>query len=439
MSELTIPLQQYARTAAQLATENPILLDKQLVIERDTGKMKLGNGTTAFNSLPYLLFSGTSSQFVRGDGSLATFPSIPSIAGLVPYTGATANVNLGTNTITANQLIKSGGTASQFLKADGSIDSTVYYPNSNPSGFISKTVVESQSAGLSFLLENTNNDSNAFTNLRIKTQIGVDAILRVSNVPNIGMFCGTLSNHSYRIITNNIDRFLVTENGNIGISTTPDVFSRANDLTMGMSSASGNAAFAINAGGAAGRGAQIDLGTGFERRFNISSNSIESTIATLGSTPLRFETNSSERIRITADGFILINTTTNNGVDRLQVNGSARITGVVTASQISTTKQTLTPTGTTQTIDWNNGSIVDLVLSSATGNVTLTLLNAQNASVPLIEVTNGATPRNLIFPTGTIQANGGGNVYVGTANQKDLIAVLWDGSQFLISVSRNYA
>lgn len=402
MSELNIPLRQFARTAAQLATENPILLDKQLVIESDTGKMKLGNGTTAYNSLPYLFTIPTNTnQLTNGSGFITS-------SALSPYLLSSTAVS-------------------------------TYYPNSNPSGFISKNVVESQSAGLSLLLENTNNDSNAFTNLRIKTQIGVDAILRVSNVPNIGMFCGTLSNHSYRIITNNIDRFLVTENGNIGISTTPDVFSRANDLTMGMSSASGNAAFAINAGGAAGRGAQIDLGTGFERRFNISSNSIESTIATLGSTPLRFETNSSERIRITADGFILINTTTNNGVDRVQVNGSARISGTLRAAQISTTKQTLTPTGTTQTIDWNNGSIVDLLLSSATGNVTLTLLNAQNAICPLIEVTNGATPRNLIFPAGTLQSNGGGNVYVGIANRKDVIAVLWDGTQFLISVSRNFA
>lgn len=138
------------------------------------------------------------------------------------------------------------------------------------------------------------------------------------------------------------------------------------------------------------------------------------------------------------NGQIITNGAVNSG-EHFIIGGSARISGTLRAAQISTTKQTLTPTGTTQTIDWNNGSIVDLVLSSATGNVTLTLLNAQNAICPLIEVTNGATPRNLIFPTGTIQANGGGNVYVGTANRKDVIAVLWDGTQFLISVSRNFA
>jgi hypothetical protein len=37
--------------------------------------------------------SGTTSQYLRGDGSLATFPSL---TGFVPYTGATADVNLGT-------------------------------------------------------------------------------------------------------------------------------------------------------------------------------------------------------------------------------------------------------------------------------------------------------------------------------------------------------
>jgi len=47
----------------------------------------------------------------------------------VPYTGATTNVNLGAFTLTANSIIKSGGTSSQFLKADGSVDSTTYTPS----------------------------------------------------------------------------------------------------------------------------------------------------------------------------------------------------------------------------------------------------------------------------------------------------------------------
>ena len=58
-------------------------------------------------------FAGTSAQYVAGDGSLITFPSL---TGYVPYTGATANLDLGTFDLTTdivnlNQLkaIGSGG------------------------------------------------------------------------------------------------------------------------------------------------------------------------------------------------------------------------------------------------------------------------------------------------------------------------------------------
>jgi hypothetical protein len=44
----------------------------------------------------------------------------------VPYTGATDDVDLGSNSITASSFIKLGGTSSQFLKADGSVDSNTY-------------------------------------------------------------------------------------------------------------------------------------------------------------------------------------------------------------------------------------------------------------------------------------------------------------------------
>jgi len=48
----------------------------------------------------------------------------------VPYVGATGNVNLGAFNITASSFIVAGGSASQFLKANGTLDSTVYVPAS---------------------------------------------------------------------------------------------------------------------------------------------------------------------------------------------------------------------------------------------------------------------------------------------------------------------
>jgi hypothetical protein len=137
--------------------------------------------------------AGTTAQYVRGDGTLATMPDI---SGFVPYTGATGNVDLGTHTIiaakgtfsssgsgdtvgithssgsgialniskggngegiyvnktsgsgnaatiigtlNATTLVKSGGTSAQFLKADGSVDSSTYLTSASLSGYVATT------------------------------------------------------------------------------------------------------------------------------------------------------------------------------------------------------------------------------------------------------------------------------------------------------------
>jgi hypothetical protein len=58
---------------------------------------------------------------VSGDSQILNKPTIPSITNLVPYTGATTDVDLGLNDITAAKLIKDGGTSSEILAADGSV------------------------------------------------------------------------------------------------------------------------------------------------------------------------------------------------------------------------------------------------------------------------------------------------------------------------------
>ena len=75
------------------------------------------NGTIAITG------SGNTLQYIDGTGALQTFPSL---TGFVPYTGATGSVNLGAYSLTATSLIKNGGTSGQFLKADGSVDSSAY-------------------------------------------------------------------------------------------------------------------------------------------------------------------------------------------------------------------------------------------------------------------------------------------------------------------------
>jgi hypothetical protein len=91
-----------------------------------TGAVNLGSYGITANS--FTKAGGTSTQFLKADGSVdsTTYATAASLTSYVPYTGASTNVNLGANNITANSFIKVGGTSAQFLKADGSVDSTSY-------------------------------------------------------------------------------------------------------------------------------------------------------------------------------------------------------------------------------------------------------------------------------------------------------------------------
>jgi hypothetical protein len=152
----------------------------------DTYKLDV-NGTVRFTGqlrLESTITDGTNTYTLpSATGTLALTSQIPSVTGYVPYTGATANLDLGTHTLiaakgtfsssgsgdtvgithssgsgialnitkggageglyinktsgsgnaatiigtlNATTLVKSGGTSSQFLKADGSVDSTSY-------------------------------------------------------------------------------------------------------------------------------------------------------------------------------------------------------------------------------------------------------------------------------------------------------------------------
>ena len=81
-------------------------------------------GANSITANSFIVGGGLSSQFLKADGSVDS-------TSYVPYTGANANVNLGSYNITANSFIKAGGTSSQFLKADGSVDSNIYVGISN--------------------------------------------------------------------------------------------------------------------------------------------------------------------------------------------------------------------------------------------------------------------------------------------------------------------
>ena len=187
--------------------------------------------------------------------------------------------------------------------------------------------------------------------------------------------------------------------------------------------------------------------TALDAKLSKSGDTITGDIGNASTGFFRFSSGTTaQRPGTPLDGMVRYNSTTLR--NEFYSNGSWRnmarlegdtFTGNVTASQYATPIETFTPTGTTQTLDWNNGGYKILNLGSASGNVTLTLSNppAGFATSYTIEVIQGATVRNLVFPGGTLQIGGGGVNYANVgANTRDSIRVDWNGSIYLLSVGR---
>ena len=98
------------------------------VLLRSAGNLLFGLiSGDSISSIDWSKITGTPNT-LSGYGITNAYTKTESDNKFVPYTGASANVNLGSNNITANSFIKAGGTSSQFLKADGSVDTSQYVP-----------------------------------------------------------------------------------------------------------------------------------------------------------------------------------------------------------------------------------------------------------------------------------------------------------------------
>lgn len=100
---------------------------------------------------------------------------------------------------------------------------------------------------------------------------------------------------------------------------------------------------------------------------------------------------------------------------------------------------TVTPSGTTQTLDWNNGNIQVLSLASATGNVTLTLSNPIAGGIYKVIVIQGAAPLDLVYPAGVKWPQGQAPILSTGNGEKDIITFYYDGSSYYGDWELNYS
>lgn len=88
MTTVSVRFQWRRDTAANWSAEDPVLLSGEPGLETDTGSFKIGDGTTAWNAMPY--FDGTTAETVRDIIGAA----------LVAGTGIGVTINDGADTIT---------------------------------------------------------------------------------------------------------------------------------------------------------------------------------------------------------------------------------------------------------------------------------------------------------------------------------------------------
>lgn len=76
--DVTVKLIQVKRgNAVSWTSQNPTLKDGEPGYERDTNKLKIGNGTQAWNDLPYISSEALSTNMVKGKMTVKYIGTIP--------------------------------------------------------------------------------------------------------------------------------------------------------------------------------------------------------------------------------------------------------------------------------------------------------------------------------------------------------------------------
>ncbi|URM37131.1 beta strand repeat-containing protein [Flavobacterium anhuiense] len=139
--------------------------------------------------------------------------------------------------VTGNKFVKTGGTASQYLMADGSTSTLTnpvtgtgtlnYIPIFTATGTISNSAIlqgANGSIGINGASAPDTGDTRiqsngtTYSTLSLKST-NIDGIIRAHN-PNGLLYLGTISNHGVGILANGNETVRFTTNGNVGIGTT---------------------------------------------------------------------------------------------------------------------------------------------------------------------------------------------------------------------------
>lgn len=243
------------------------------------------------------------------------------------YVGQNAGVNTYTvdkfGNITSNSFVKTGGTGTQSLLANGKvlnnpisgIGTPGILPRFSSSSLLEDSIISAsnQSATIKGRLYLNPTEGGALTFQSGVTPFG--SIASSQNTQASGSSVATdlnvyvYGNDPFNIWTNRVKRITVLGDGNVGIG-------NANPTEK----------LEVNGNISAKGGIYSEfIGASYN-----GTNNVRISTATRGTASLVFETALTERARISASGKFLINTITDNTVDALQVNGTISTSGIST-------------------------------------------------------------------------------------------------------------
>jgi hypothetical protein len=426
---------------------------------RFTGQLRL-ESTITDGTNTYTLPSAT--------GTLALTSQIPSVTGYVPYTGATANLDLGTHTLiaakgtfsssgsgdtvgithssgsgialnitkggsgeglyinktsgsgnaatiigtlNATTLVKSGGTSAQFLKADGSVDSTSY-------GTGSVTSVGLSSATSGVTIGSTPITTSGTITLAIATASGSQQGLLSSTD-------WTTFNNKQNALTNP-----VTGTGTTnylpkftGASTIGNSLVYDNGTNVGIGTSTPSAKLFIVTGGVGSVSNGIGMDNGAQQHFwYLSDNTTSTYQINSGSGVFRWVNSNGELMRLNASGNLSIGNT--NDTYKLDVSGTSRFTE---SFELNTTG-----TGALGFFGANNTTDKYFRIRNSSGNFEMGTSSTEhyligNGAIPLKFFTSGTT-RLTIASTGAAtfssSVTAGGKIFTSASVNDNIIEVI---------------
>jgi hypothetical protein len=209
--------------------------------------------------------AGTTAQYIRGDGSLATFPAL---TGFVPYTGATADVNLGTHDLTAERgtfqnngssdtltVNHTSGSGYGIIVTKGGNNEALYVSKTSGSGN-AMTVVGGRTSLVDLALSSVTNTAGDFLTLsggvvhkrtaaEVRTDIGAGTVTSVAalTLGTIGTdLSSTVANGTTTpVITLNVPTASATNRGALSSADWSTFNSKQNALTLTTTGTSGAA------------------------------------------------------------------------------------------------------------------------------------------------------------------------------------------------------